>query len=392
MERVHSTRNRLVLRAVSKQYGSKQYGSKQYGPRRYASKQHASKQHGSVPALQGIDLTVPRGEFVCVVGASGSGKSTLLSLIAGLTKPTSGEVLLDDYPVTGPGPDRGLVFQDGAVYPFRTVERNVAFGLELLPRLDREERKARIDWYLAETGLTGLRRALPKQLSGGQRQRVAIGRALVRDVDVFLFDEPLSNLDAKLRAELRVEIKRLHQQLENTTMIYVTHDQIEAMTLADRIAIMRSGAIQQLADPATIYNKPVNKYVAGFIGSPSINFIDGQLEIGSDPVFRAGETKISLARYQFSGNGPKPGAVTFGIRPEHIFIEKAASDQPFQAEVDVEVIEPMGADTLVWSRFNGSELRFRVDGQHPVKKGDRVMVGFDPARASVFDAQTEMRL
>jgi NitT/TauT family transport system ATP-binding protein len=249
VERVHSTRNRLVLRAVSKQYGSKQYGSKQYGPRRYASKQHASKQHGSVPALQGIDLTVPRGEFVCVVGASGSGKSTLLSLIAGLTKPTSGEVLLDDYPVTGPGPDRGLVFQDGAVYPFRTVERNVAFGLELLPRLDREERKARIDWYLAETGLTGLRRALPKQLSGGQRQRVAIARALVCEPEVLLLDEPFGALDVQTKEDMQLLIRRIWTDT-GTTVLIVTHDVEEAVFLGQRVVVLGShpGRIVNVVD------------------------------------------------------------------------------------------------------------------------------------------------
>ena len=349
---------------------------------------------GDVEVLKNLDLDIEEGEFLVLLGSSGCGKSTLLNCIAGLLDITDGQIFIKERNVTWEQPkDRGIgmVFQSYALYPQMTVEGNLAFGLKNA-RVPKDEIARRVARAAEILHIEPLLRRKPAQLSGGQRQRVAIGRALVRDVDVFLFDEPLSNLDAKLRAELRVEIKRLHQQLENTTMIYVTHDQIEAMTLANRIAIMRSGAIQQLADPATIYNRPVNKYVAGFIGSPSINFIDGQLETRSDPVFRAGETEISLARYQFSGNGPRPGAVTFGIRPEHIFMDKAASDQPFQAEVDVEVIEPMGADTLVWSRFNGSELRFRVDGQHPVKKGDRVMVGFDPSRASIFDAQTEMRL
>ncbi|MCT7373827.1 ABC transporter ATP-binding protein [Chelativorans salis] len=349
---------------------------------------------GDIKVLQNLNLEIDKGEFLVLLGSSGCGKSTLLNCIAGLLDITDGQIFISDRNVTWEQPkDRGIgmVFQSYALYPQMTVEGNLAFGLKnaRVPKDEIEKRIARAAQLLH---IEPLLKRKPAQLSGGQRQRVAIGRALVRDVDVFLFDEPLSNLDAKLRAELRVEIKRLHQRLENTTMIYVTHDQIEAMTLADRIAIMRAGAIQQLADPATIYNKPYNRYVAGFIGSPSINFIDGTIEVASDPVFKAGDTTIDLSRYAFSGNGPKPGAVTFGIRPEHIFMDKAATDEPFRADVEVDVVEPMGADTLVWSTLDGHELRFRVDGQTPLRKGDRVKVGFDPARASIFDAETEMRL
>ncbi|MCT8999772.1 ABC transporter ATP-binding protein [Chelativorans intermedius] len=349
---------------------------------------------GDVKVLQNLNLDIRQGEFLVLLGSSGCGKSTLLNCIAGLLDITDGQIFINDRNVTWEQPkDRGIgmVFQSYALYPQMTVEGNLSFGLKNAG-VPKEEIKKRIERAAALLHIEPLLKRKPAQLSGGQRQRVAIGRALVRDVDVFLFDEPLSNLDAKLRAELRVEIKRLHQQLENTTMIYVTHDQIEAMTLADRIAIMRAGAIQQLADPATIYNRPVNKYVAGFIGSPSINFIDGTLEVNSDPVFRAGETAIELSGYAFSGNGPKPGPVSFGIRPEHIFTDKVAADLPFQCEVEVEVVEPMGADTLVWSRLDGHELRFRVDGQTPVKEGERMKIGFDPARASIFDAETEMRV
>lgn len=349
---------------------------------------------GDVEVLKDLDLNVEQGEFLVLLGSSGCGKSTLLNCIAGLLDITDGQIFIKERNVTWEQPrDRGIgmVFQSYALYPQMTVEGNLAFGLKNagVPRDEISKRVARAAEILH---IGPLLKRKPAQLSGGQRQRVAIGRALVRDVDVFLFDEPLSNLDAKLRAELRVEIKRLHQKLEDTTMIYVTHDQIEAMTLADRIAIMRAGAIQQLGDPHTIYNKPVNKYVAGFVGSPSINFIGGTLEQGSEPVFVAGSTKIGLERYAFSGAGPTQGKVTFGIRPEHVFMDKGAEDQPFRAEVEVEVIEPMGADTLVWSRLDGNELRFRVDGQTHVKKGDRRWIGFDPARASIFDGQTEMRL
>jgi multiple sugar transport system ATP-binding protein len=349
---------------------------------------------GEVEVLRNLDLEIEKGEFLVLLGSSGCGKSTLLNCIAGLLDITDGQIFINDRNVTWEQPkDRGIgmVFQSYALYPQMTVEGNLAFGLKNA-RVPRDEIERRIARAAGILHIEPLLKRKPAQLSGGQRQRVAIGRALVRDVDVFLFDEPLSNLDAKLRAELRVEIKRLHQQLESTTMIYVTHDQIEAMTLADRIAIMRTGAIQQLADPATIYNRPVNKYVAGFIGSPSINFIDGVLELNGVPAFAAGDLRIGLERYTFSGNGPRPGAVTFGIRPEHIFMDKAAADQPFRADVEVDVIEPMGADTLVWSRLDGHELRFRVDGQTAVRQGDRVGIGFDPARASIFDAETEMRL
>lgn len=227
----------------------------------------------------------------------------------------------------------------------------------------------------------------PAELSGGQRQRVAIGRALVRDVDVFLFDEPLSNLDAKLRTDLRVEIKRLHQRLKNT-MIYVTHDQIEAMTLADRIAIMRDGLIQQLDTPYNIYNNPVNKYVAGFIGSPSMNFLDGTLEGGAKPVFRAGNLSIPLGEYAFTqkiGKGKTEG-VTMGVRPEHVLFGDLAKKAAFKADVKVEVVEPMGADTQVWSVLDGRPFRFRVEGQLQLASGDVVAIGFDPSRGSLFDA------
>jgi NitT/TauT family transport system ATP-binding protein len=198
-----------------------------------------TKTFPTVRALEHIDLTVPRGEFVSVVGASGSGKSTLLSLIAGLARPTSGEVLLDDRPVTGPGPDRGLVFQHGAVYPWRTVERNVSFGLELLARLSREERRERVDWYLAETGLTALRKALPRQLSGGQRQRVAIARALVCEPEVLLLDEPFGALDVQTKEDMQVLIRRIWTDT-GTTVLIVTHDVEEAVFLGQRVVVLGS--------------------------------------------------------------------------------------------------------------------------------------------------------
>lgn len=234
---------------------------------------------GAVTVLKDLNLDIYDGEFLVLLGSSGCGKSTLLNCIAGLLEPTDGQIFIKDRNVTWEEPkDRGIgmVFQSYALYPQMTVEKNLSFGLQVA-KVPKEEIDRRVKRAAGILQIEPLLKRKPAELSGGQRQRVAIGRALVRDVDVFLFDEPLSNLDAKLRSELRVEIKRLHQSLKNT-MIYVTHDQIEALTLADRIAIMKSGVIQQLADPVTIYNKPRNLFVAGFIGSPSMNFLRGELD------------------------------------------------------------------------------------------------------------------
>jgi multiple sugar transport system ATP-binding protein len=348
---------------------------------------------GDVNVLKRLDLDIFDGEFLVLLGASGCGKSTLLNCVAGLLDVSDGQIFIKGKNVTWEEPkDRGIgmVFQSYALYPQMTVEGNLSFGLKN-QRVPKDEIAKRIDRAAAILQIEPLLKRKPGELSGGQRQRVAIGRALVRDVDVFLFDEPLSNLDAKLRAELRVEIKRLHQRLKNT-MIYVTHDQIEALTLADRIAIMKEGAVQQLADPHAIYNKPVNKYVAGFIGSPGMNFIDGAVNGGKKPVFQAEGIKIDLANYDFATDEPASGSAVFGIRPEHVVVGSDVSSQPFTATVEVEVVEPMGSDTLVWSRLDGQEFRLRVDGQSDFEAGARIKVGFDPVRASIFDASTELRL
>ena len=348
---------------------------------------------GDVKVLNNLNIDIEQGEFLVLLGSSGCGKSTLLNCIAGLLDVTGGQIFISGRNVTWEEPkDRGIgmVFQSYALYPQMTVEGNLSFGLKnaRIPKDEIAERVARAAGILQ---IENLLQRKPSQLSGGQRQRVAIGRALVRDVDVFLFDEPLSNLDAKLRAELRVEIKRLHQKLTNT-MIYVTHDQIEAMTLADRIAIMKGGIIQQLADPHTIYNKPVNKYVAGFIGSPSINFLEGAIETGSKPVFKAGEFSIPLDGYEFD-NGPSNNkSVSFGVRPEHVVNSDQASKMAFSYEVEIDVVEPMGSDTLVWSKLGGQDFRFRVDGQSRMTAGTKTRIGFNPANASIFDNQTELRL
>ena len=214
----------------------------------------------------------------------------------------------------------------------------------------------------------------------------------MRDVDVFLFDEPLSNLDAKLRTELRVELKRLHQRLGKATMIYVTHDQIEALTLADRIAVMHGGVIQQLDTPQNIYSRPVNRFVAGFVGSPTMNFIEGTLETGASPVFRSGELAIPLSRYQFEGKPAAGGKCELGIRPEHIAFAGAGSALPFSREIEVEIVEPMGSQSLVWTKLGTVNFAFLVDSESQLKVGDRGAIGFDPARASLFDGASGDRL
>ena len=343
---------------------------------------------GAVSVLKDLNLNIHNGEFLVLLGSSGCGKSTLLNCIAGLLEVSDGQLFIKGENVTWKEPSErgiGMVFQSYALYPQMTVEGNLSFGLKNagLPKDEINKRVARAAEILR---IEPLLKRKPAALSGGQRQRVAIGRALVRDVDVFLFDEPLSNLDAKLRTDLRVEIKRLHQQLENT-MIYVTHDQVEAMTLADRIAIMRDGKIQQLASPAEIYNKPVNKYVADFIGSPAMNFFDGTLENG---VFKtAGET-FTLDGYPFQEKAS--GKVVVGIRPEHVATNEAAEGMPNVLETTVEIVEPMGSDTLIWAEVAGNRFRIRVDGQMNVRTKDKIKIGFSPEAVSVFDAETELRL
>ena len=351
-----------------------------------------SLKFGSLEVLKSLNLDIDEGEFLVLLGPSGCGKSTLLNCIAGLLDISGGQIFIGGNNVTWAEPSErgiGMVFQSYALYPQMTVEGNLAFGLKNA-RMPKDEIAKRIARAAEVLQIEALLKRKPAQLSGGQRQRVASGRALVRDVDVFLFDEPLSNLDAKLRAELRVEIKRLHQRLKNT-MIYVTHDQIEALTLADRIAIMRNGIIQQLDTPNEIYNRPVNLYVAGFMGSPGMNFIEGEISGAGESTFGFDSTQIPLAKYPFVRDD-RPNKAVFGIRPEHVTCGTAAASEPFSTDVEIEVVEPMGADTLVWAVLDGKEFRFRVDGQSELRAGETVRIGFDPAKASIFDAATELRL
>jgi len=356
--------------------------------------QDLSLNFGAVTVLKTLNLDVAEGEFIVLLGPSGCGKSTLLNCIAGLLDVSEGSIFIKGKNVTWEEPkDRGIgmVFQSYALYPQMTVEKNLSFGLRVAgtPKDEIAKRIARAAEILQ---IEPLLQRKPAALSGGQRQRVAIGRALVRDVDVFLFDEPLSNLDAKLRSELRVEIKLLHRRLQNT-MIYVTHDQIEAMTLADRIAVMKGGVIQQLDAPQTIYNRPVNRFVAGFLGSPAMNFIEGQLEAGDAAAFTADGVSIPLDRYEFDkdrGSAGKP--CVFGIRPEHVAFGDAAKAMPFTAESAVEIVEPMGSDTLVWTKLGGRNFSFRVEAEKTLRTGDPIRIGFDPARASLFDTPSGNRL
>ncbi len=350
--------------------------------------------YGALTVLKSLDLDIGEGEFLVLLGPSGCGKSTLLNAVAGLGQISEGQVFIGGDNVTWKQPkDRhiGMVFQSYALYPRMTVRRNMAFGL-MMQRVP----KAEIDRRVAEAArilqLEPLLDRRPSDLSGGQRQRVAIGRALVKNVKVFLFDEPLSNLDAKLRSELRVEIKRLHRDL-GTTMIYVTHDQIEALTLADRVAVMKDGVIQQLDHPEVVYATPENRFVAGFIGAPGMNFLPGRLEAGpGGPVFRTGDVAVPLAGYPFRAPPGANRAVELGIRPEHIRLGAAAEGQALRIAPTVELVEPMGADTLVWTTLAGQSFAVRISAEDPVPGKGPVAAGFPVARVSLFDAGTGERL
>jgi multiple sugar transport system ATP-binding protein len=353
-----------------------------------------AQHYGALQVLKALDLDIADGEFIVLLGPSGCGKSTLLNCIAGLLEPSEGQVFIKGKNVTWEEPkDRGIgmVFQSYALYPQMSVERNLSFGLRVsgMPKDEIAKRVKRASEILQIEPLLARK---PSQLSGGQRQRVAIGRALVRDVDVFLFDEPLSNLDAKLRAELRVEIKRLHQRLGNT-MIYVTHDQIEALTLADRIAVMKGGTIQQLDDPLTIYNKPKNLYVAGFIGSPSMNFLKGKIEgSGKTATFKLGSGKVALKDYE-AAVPLKPSAAVLGVRPEHIRVNTDKEDDASEAfKAIVDIVEPMGSDSLVWLKVEGQQLSARVESNQHFDPGQKVDVRFRINLASVFDEASGDRL
>jgi multiple sugar transport system ATP-binding protein len=345
---------------------------------------------GAVSVLKTMNLNVEEGEFVVLLGPSGCGKSTLLNCLAGLLDITDGQIFIKGKNVTWAEPSErgiGMVFQSYALYPQMTVRGNLSFGLKNA-KVPKDEIDKRIARAAAILQIEPLLDRKPAALSGGQRQRVAIGRALVRDVDVFLFDEPLSNLDAKLRSELRVEIKRLHNQLGNT-MVYVTHDQIEALTLADRIAVMKGGVIQQLSDPQTIYNKPSNLFVAGFIGSPPMNMLQGRTVEGGK-AFMFGDTRIELAGYDGGAVLERDQAI-LGVRPEHITVYHDVPAGPSIPAV-VEIDEHLGADSLLWLKSGTKDICVRVAVEGRLPAGTKVHLGLDIGKASLFDAKTEQRI
>ncbi|MDA8671172.1 sn-glycerol-3-phosphate ABC transporter ATP-binding protein UgpC [Candidatus Pelagibacter sp.] len=354
-----------------------------------------NKNFGSTEVLKGINLDINDGDFLVLLGPSGCGKSTLLNTIAGLETSNSGDILIDDYRVNDMEPsdrDIALVFQSYALYPAMTVKKNVTFGLEQrkTPKDKIEESLNRVSSLLK---INELLERKPSQLSGGQRQRVAMGRALVRDPKVFLFDEPLSNLDAKLRVEMRREIKKLHQNLK-TTVVYVTHDQTEAMSLGTNIAIMNHGVIQQCDTPKNIYNTPSNIFVADFIGSPSMNLIKGKLINQNGELFFASnnQTKIPLNKYNFRNKiNEDEKEITLGIRPEHIYIEKNASDN-FEINVKSELSEYIGHEQIITFDFSGQQLLGKFSSTIDIDINKEFKLNIDINQLSVFDTLTEERI
>lgn len=338
--------------------------------------QNLVKTYGQTEVLHSIGLEIEAGEFVVLVGPSGCGKSTTLRLIAGLEETTSGTIEIGGRVVNNLEPkDRNIamVFQNYAIYPHMTVRKNIGFGLRS-SKMSRGEKDKRINEISEILGMTDLLSRKPNQLSGGQRQRVAIGRAMVRDPDVFLFDEPLSNLDAQLRTQMRLEIKKLHQRV-GATIVFVTHDQVEAMTMADRIVIMKDGHIQQIGTPAEVYHSPANTFVAGFIGSPAMNMIPAVATDGSVRI--NGGTQVPLER-SISSNDE----VTLGIRPEDL----EPIDGPALISGTVNVQEPLGHETLIHVGTSFGDLIAKADGRTPPPVGATVNLSTAPENIHVFDA------
>ena len=356
------------------------------------------KKYGAVQAVKGASIVCEDKEFMIFVGPSGCGKTTTLRMIAGLEEITSGEIFIDDMLVNDVPPkdrDIAMVFQNYALYPHMTVYENLAFGLKLR-KYSKSEIDTRVQHAAKILGIDSYLDRKPKALSGGQRQRVALGRAIVRQPKVFLFDEPLSNLDANLRVQMRTEISRLHHRLQ-TTMIYVTHDQIEAMSMGDRIVVMKDGVVQQIDTPLNIYHHPVNRFVAGFIGSPTMNFLSGSVVANGTVQFHQDGTPFGVPVAQEFESRLKPVAgkkVTLGIRPEHIYTQKPAGIttlSPFRAQI--EVVEPVGNEIFVYfSTGAGGQFVARIAAENPPKVGTAFDLLIDTSKVHFFDAQTEKSL
>ncbi|MGN6303408.1 MAG: ABC transporter ATP-binding protein [Mesorhizobium sp.] len=350
-----------------------------------------TKRYGTMEIVHGIDLDVGDREFIALVGPSGCGKSTTLRMIAGLEEISGGTIEIGERVVNDLPPrsrNISMVFQSYALYPHMTVRENLGFSLKIAG-VAKEETERRVAEASAILGLDALLERRPSQLSGGQRQRVAMGRAIVRDPDVFLFDEPLSNLDAKLRTQMRTEIKKLHAKVKST-VIYVTHDQVEAMTLADRIVIMREGYIEQVGTPDEVFKRPATRFVAGFIGSPPMNLHEATVADGK-LVFSGGGSLPLPGRFKAAvGAGDK---VVFGLRPDDLYpvghgLQSGDAADVHELELPVTVTEPLGNETLVFSEFDGRDWVSRMLNPKPLKAGDRVAMSFDLSQAHLFSAET----
>jgi multiple sugar transport system ATP-binding protein len=347
------------------------------------------KRFGEVGVVHGIDIDIADTEFLVLVGPSGCGKSTLLRMIAGLEDVTSGEIVIGGKVVNELAPknrDIAMVFQDYALYPHLNVYRNMSFALEVQGK-PKETIREKVERAAGILEIAHLFDRRPAHLSGGQRQRVAMGRAIVRDPKVFLFDEPLSNLDAKLRADMRTEIKKLHQEVR-TTVIYVTHDQVEAMTLAERIVVMRSGHVEQIGTPDEVYNRPATLFVAGFIGAPRMNQIPCRLAADGTPAVELdGGIRLPLAPHRVESIGPRDLPLVLGLRPEAFALANGADEGAFP--ITIRFVEPLGSDTLVFFTLGETEIIARLPPLPHLKEGSSVTLTVDPTKMHLFDAASE---
>ncbi|MDP8253552.1 MAG: sn-glycerol-3-phosphate ABC transporter ATP-binding protein UgpC [Candidatus Kaelpia aquatica] len=349
---------------------------------------------GDIKAVNDFSLNIESGEFTVLLGPSGCGKSTTLRMIAGLEEITEGEISIGDKivnDISAKDRDIAMVFQNYALYPHMTVYENMSFGLRLRNYL-KDEIDRRVNEAADILSIKHLLKRKPRELSGGEKQRVAVGRAIVRKPLVFLFDEPLSNLDAKLRGQMRTELNKLHKKLQST-MIYVTHDQVEAMTLGEKIVVMKDGYIQQIADPHVLYNKPDNKFVAGFIGTPPMNFVEGKIvRIDSRTYFDSGSFKVRIVDDMvFYIKDYLDKELIFGIRPEDIYDRLFVSEAPPEnvVHVNVEVVEPMGSEVYLYLNIGEASFIAKVGGQEQAQAGQDLEVVFDMSNIHFFDKDTE---